>query len=128
MLSASGYQRASNTPQKMKKDSSFRDFVIDDLFAEIPGIASRHMFGGWGIYKGGVFFAIISGGELYFKVDNENRVNYETADSHPFKYSRGGKQISMSYWLVPEEVIEDQEKLVGWVNKSVEAGRRSKAK
>jgi len=112
----------------MKKDSSFHDFVINDLFAEIPGIASRHMFGGWGIYKDDIFFAIISGGELYFKVDDENRMDYETLGSHPFVYSRDGKQISMSYWLIPEEIMEDQEKLAEWIDKSVEAGRRSKTK
>lgn len=112
----------------MKKNSSFRDFVINDLFAEIPGITSRHMFGGWGIYKDGIFFAIISEGELYFKVDGINQSDYEALDSHPFAYSREGKQISMSYWLVPEEITEDQERLAEWVHKSVEAGKRSKKK
>lgn len=112
----------------MKKDSSFRDFVINDLFAEVPGITSRQMFGGWGIYKDGVFFSIISGGELYFKVDSINQSDYEALDSHPFVYTREGKQISMSYWLVPEEIIEDQERLTEWVYKSVETGGRSRKK
>jgi len=112
----------------MKKDSSFRDFVIEDLFAEIPGVTSRHMFGGWGIYKDGVFFSIISEGELYFKVDGINQPDYEALDSHPFVYSREGKQVSLSYWLVPEEIMEDQERLAEWVYKSVEAGERSRKK
>lgn len=32
-------------------NSDFHDYVINDLLSEIPGITSRKMFGGYGIYK-----------------------------------------------------------------------------
>ena len=43
----------------MKKDLSFHDYVLNDLLAYIAGIRSRPMFGGWGLYKNGIIFAII---------------------------------------------------------------------
>ncbi len=111
-----------------KKDQSFHDYVIGDLLGGIEGIASRSMFGGWGIYKGGLFFAIIINGELYFKVDDANRADYEQLGSHPFVYTQGkSKSTTMSYWLLPVEVQEDREMLVAFVNKSVAASHNAKA-
>ena len=43
----------------MAKDTSFHEFVMNELFADIDGITSRPMFGGFGIYKDGVIFALI---------------------------------------------------------------------
>ena len=41
-----------------KKDDSFKEFVIDQLSG--PGnVVSRSMFGGYGLYLGADFFAIV---------------------------------------------------------------------
>jgi DNA transformation protein len=113
----------------MKQDPSFRDYVVQDLLEGIPGIGSRAMFGGWGIYKDGVIFAIIVDGALYFKVDESNRADFERLESRPFVYSRGKHQsTTMSYWLVPEEIMEDHEELARWVERSVQVSRKSKLK
>lgn len=94
------------------RNHSFHDYVVYDLLEGVPGITSRAMFGGWGIYKDQVIFAIIIEGELYFKVDDSNRAEFERLGSHPFTYAKkDGKQVTMSYWLVPETVLEDREKL-----------------
>ena len=111
----------------MKKDKSFYEFVVNDLFAEISGITSVSMFGGLGIYKEGIFFALIFDGELYFKADDINRANYENAGSHPFVYQGKNKPITLSYWLLPEEIMEDETQLREWVDAAVEASKRSKA-
>ena len=68
------------------KNSEFRDYVIYDLFADISGISSRAMFGGFGLYKDGAIFGIIVEGELYFKVGESNRGDYEELNSRPFTY------------------------------------------
>lgn len=104
----------------MKQDQSFHDYVIHDLFAGFPGIHSRAMFGGWGIYKDGIIFAIIADGALYFKVDETNRTDFEQRGSQPFVYSQGNhKSTTMSYWLVPESVMDDKEDLRQWIERSV---------
>jgi len=96
------------------------------LLGHIDGIVSRAMFGGWGIYKDGLIFAIIIDGELYFKADATNRPDFEKLGSHPFVYKQGDQNSTLSYWLLPAEVQEDREMLMAFVNKSVAASQRSK--
>ncbi|MEK7185746.1 MAG: TfoX/Sxy family protein [Patescibacteria group bacterium] len=109
-------------------DSSFREFVFDEVFREIPGITSRAMFGGWGIYKDGIFFSLIADGALYFKVDESNKKDYEDLGSEPFVYTAKGKSMTMSYWNLPEEIMNDREKLIEWIDKSVAVAINSKKK
>lgn len=113
----------------MTKDRSFHDYVVYDLLGDISGIASRAMFGGWAIYRDGFVFGLILSGELYFKVDDDNRSEYEQmGGSHPFVYAKkAGEPITMSYWLVPEEILEDKERLHRLIERSVGISRGKKA-
>lgn len=113
----------------MKKDQSFHDYVIHDVLKNIPDITSQAMFGGWGIYKDGIIFALIADGELYFKVDDSNRCDFERLGSHPFVYSQGKhKQTTMSYWLLPEEIMANETELPQWIERSVNVSKQSKQK
>ena len=109
-------------------DKSFYEYVMDEIFHEIPGISSRAMFGGWGFYKEGVFFALIADNELYFKVDEDNKKDYEDLGSEPFIYKSKKGLMTMSYWVLPEEIRDDRGKLEEWIGKSVMAGIKSKKK
>ena len=101
--------------------------MVGDLLADIDGISSRAMFGGWGIYKDELIFAIIFDGELFFKADETNRPDFEKLGSQPFVYKQGEqKPTAMSYWLLPAEVQEDREKLGLFVDKAVAASHRTK--
>lgn len=112
----------------MAKDKSFHDYIVHDLFGDVPHITSRAMFGGWAIYKNGIIFGIIVAGELYFKVDDGNRSEFEKTESHPFVYTKSdGKPITMSYWLVPEEIMEDKERFYDLMEKSVAVSRKQKS-
>lgn len=111
----------------MARDDSFHEYVMNEVFAEIDGISSRAMFGGWGIYRNGIFFALISDGELYFKVGKGNKADYEKLGSKPFVYTgHKNKNITMSYWLLPEDIMENKDELEKWIDKSVEARKGSK--
>ena len=112
-----------------KKDQSFHDYVMSDLFADMPDVRSRAMFGGWGIYKNALMFAIIVDGELYFKVDGRNRAQFEEAGSHPFVFHKpSGGAITMSYWLAPEAAFDNSQLLLETVESAVAAALRSKEK
>ena len=102
----------------MTKDNSFRDYIVHDVLRDIPGVTTRNMFGGCGIYKNGKMFGIIEDGEVYFKIGDRNRKDFENMNSHPFTYEREGKEVSLSYWLVPEEFLEDKYKIRELVEKS----------
>ncbi len=102
----------------MKRNTEFHDFVVGDVLGHIFGITSRAMFGGWGIYKDGVIFALIIGGVLYFKVGKENRAQFEKHGSKPFHYKNKSKDVILPYWELPEEVMGDREMIETWIAQS----------
>lgn len=111
----------------MPSDKSFHDYIVKDLLRNVPGTTSRAMFGGWALYKNEIIFGIVIASELYFKVDDGNRAEFEKAKSHPFTYTKSdGKSIVMSYWLVPAEFMEDKEMLDALIEKSVAVSRKQK--
>jgi DNA transformation protein len=90
-------------------------------------IEPRAMFGGYGIYSEGVFFALLSSqGVLYFRVSDANRPDFEKAGSEPFMpysrvKSRAGERIVMPYYEVPEQVLAKPATLRRWAEKAVAA-------
>ncbi len=101
----------------------YLDFIVNDVLCDIDNITSRSMFGGYGIYKDGIIFAIIADSQLYFKVGPINIDDYKKMGSRPFVYQKGKhKSTTMSYWLVPVEILEDSDQIAGWVEKAVKAG------
>jgi DNA transformation protein len=108
--------------------SGFVDYVLDILLP-LGNVKARKMFGGYGITKDGISFALIVEDILYFKVGDSNRADYEESGSQPFSYeSKNGKRVAMSYWEVPVDVLENHAKLAVWVEKAVEAALRAKNK
>ena len=112
--------------KKLRSSSGMADYFVNDLLSGVEGVRSRAMFGGHGIYKDEIFFAIVVDDELYFKVDESNRADYEKTGSEPFTYEVAGrkKPVVMSYWKVPVDVLEDREVLAMWAKKSIRIARR----
>ena len=106
------------------KDSSFKDFILDQL-RDLEDLVAKPMFGGFGFYRGLVFFGILSGDRLYFKTDKETEKKYKQLGSKPFFYKRSDssgrkKQASLhSYFEVPANILEDQDQLTSWARKAV---------
>lgn len=104
--------------------SSFADYVVGDLLADVEGVRARAMFGGHGVYKDDLMFAIIVEDELYFKVGAGNRKDFESVGSEPFVYrAKGNKRVAMSYWKLPSDVMDDREALLVWTEKAVRVAR-----
>lgn len=111
-------------------DSSFVDNVLEQ-FVGVEGITTRRMFGGIGIYRYGSMFAVIADDRLYFKVDAENKPDYQQAGSVPFVYDRHDKNgdkklVAMSYWEVPPHVFEDKDLIFIWMTRAHEAAVKAK--
>lgn len=101
------------------RSAKFHEYIVGDVLAGIEGLTSRAMFGGYGLYKSGVIFGIIVGESLYFKVNASNRADYLKAGSAPFQYEgKKGKKITLSYWEVPIDVIEDRQDIEIWAEKA----------
>jgi DNA transformation protein len=106
-------------------EASFKDYVLDQLRL-VTGVGARAMFGGFGIYKNGVMFGLIAEDELYFKVDDTNRADYEARKSHPFVYDGKGKPMTMSYWRVPDDVLDDPDDLKAWAMKAYDVALKKR--
>lgn len=102
----------------MAQDRDFHDYILLDVFSGIHGISSRPMFGGYGFYLRGKFFAIIAGGKLYFKVGEGNKSDFEERGSQPFVYTAKGKTIEMRYYELPEDLYENKDELSEWIERS----------
>lgn len=100
----------------MAVSEQFLEYVRDQ-FIELGEVQSRKMFGGAGIYLEGRFFALVSGDELFLKVDDDNRARFEQAGSHAFEPWQG--HVMNGYWSVPADVLEDREMLAEWSRHSV---------
>jgi DNA transformation protein len=99
----------------MPVSPELEDYIVGQL--EAAGtIRVKRMFGGVGLYLDDVFCAIIGGGSgrLYLKVDDSNRPDYERESMEPFRTPKG----TMSYYTVPEHVIDDALTLRDWVLKA----------
>jgi DNA transformation protein len=106
----------------MPVNEGYREYVLERLEC-VGQVTARNMFGGVGIYFEGLFCALIAEDVLYFKVDDVNRPDYEAAGMGPF---RSGGQ-TMQFYEVPEDVLEDEEKLRLWAGKALEVARRKRA-
>ena len=112
--------------RSLRVTPEFRDFVLDQL-ARVPQLEHKRMFGGIGLYSGEFFFAIVAADELFFKVDDANRAAYEAADSAPFR-PVVDRPVSMSYWRVPIEVLEDPAELGVWAKDAIRAAMAAATK
>jgi DNA transformation protein and related proteins len=98
------------------KDDFFKDFVLDQL-SELRGVSCRAMFGGYGLYRGEVFFAIVHKGRLYFKTTEASRAPYIKKGMKPFRPN--AKQMLKTYYEVPVDIIEDTDQLTAWAGTAV---------
>ena len=100
----------------------FQDFILD-LLAPLNPVA-RRMFGGVGLFHGGVMFGLLVRDTLYFRVDAATRERFERAGSEPFSYMRGERRVSLSaYYAVPEDLFDQPDELLTWARDAVTVAR-----
>lgn len=96
--------------------------VVQQLNQVAP-VTARAMFGGYGLYLEGIMFALIADNRLYFKVGDANRDAFVAAGMEPFTYEGKDRPIVMSYYRLPDEVWDDPEVLVQWVEQAHQVAR-----
>jgi DNA transformation protein len=103
----------------MSVSANYLSYVVDQL-SGVGAIRSRRMFGGIGLYCEDLFFGLIDDDVVYFKVDDSNRDDYTSRGCEAFRpLADDPNAISMSYYRVPEEVLEDADDARVWARKSV---------
>jgi DNA transformation protein len=96
-----------------------------DLFARMGEIQVRRMFGGYGVFRDGLMFALVSDEALYLKADPETRRFFEERGLPQFTYEKKGKRIGMSYFLAPDEIFDDPREAAVWGERAIQAALRS---
>jgi DNA transformation protein and related proteins len=102
----------------MPVGAAFLQYVLEQL--ERAGrVTSRRMFGGVGLYCDDLFFGLIDDDTLYFKVDDTTRADYEARGGKAFRPYKDRPEVSMTYYTVPADVLDDPEELVAWARRSI---------
>lgn len=111
----------------MPVSSDYLQYILEQLM-RLPRVTSRRMFGGVGLYSDDVFFAIIDNDTVFFKVDDSTRGRYVERGSEPFRPYKDRPDVSMSYFQVPADILEDADELVPWARAAVSAAAAKPAK
>ena len=103
----------------------FADEAIEWLSRVASGVRGRKMFGGVGIYSGETFFALVAYDRLWFKVDDSTRIDFEVRGMKPFQ-PFPDRPMTMSYYELPPELLDDPEALRVWTARSIAIARSAK--
>lgn len=99
---------------------------LHDLFAPVGPVSTRRMFGGIGVYRDGMMFALVADDVVYLKADRESGQALEQAGSEPFSYEGKGRLVRTSYWRLPDEAHEDPDRLKEWAERALAAASAAK--
>jgi DNA transformation protein len=100
-----------------------------DVLRPLGGITPRRMFGGAGIFRDGVMFALISDEVLHLKADATTIPAFEAEGLGPFTYgTKNGDRVLTSYWCAPEFLMDDDDEMRAWCRRAAEVAARTAVK
>ena len=111
----------------MASENEFITFLLEQL-KPLGSVEAKSMFGGFGIYRQGLMFGLVSEDTLYLKADEVNRREFDGKGLPRFTYERRGKTLSMSYYQAPPEAMDSAKALCGWAQKAYDAAVRAARK
>ena len=100
---------------------------LADLLGGFGAVTIRRMFGGAGVFRDGLMFALVAYDTLYLKVDAQTRPDFERAGMGPFTYEGHSEPVMMAYFQAPPEAMEDGELLADWARRAYDVALRAKA-
>jgi DNA transformation protein len=99
---------------------------LHDVFGLFGQIQAKRMFGGYGVYREGVMFALVVDDVLYLKADEESASWFVELGLAQFEYEKGGRKVKMSYFAAPEGIFGDPVKAKLWADRAYGAALRAK--
>lgn len=110
----------------MAASAEFIAFLKEQMSGFGP-VAHRRMFGGAGLYRDGMIFALVVDDILYLKSDTENCARFESENLAPFTYqTQAGERAVMSYCRAPERALDDRDDMTEWCRIAWGAALRAK--
>ena len=101
---------------------------FDDLFAPFGKIVLRRMFGGEGLFRDGVMFALVYEDRLYFKTSEESRQAFIAEGAGPLFYKfKNAEGVLTSYYDLPDRLYDDPDELAEWARTAFAVALQSPA-
>jgi len=94
---------------------------LKEAFRAFGPVHARRMFGGHGICFEGVMIGLVADDVLYLKADPESAPKFTEHGLPQFKYRKGDKMVGMSYYLAPEETLENPSEMRAWAQLTSDA-------
>ena len=105
--------------------SEFVDY-LKEAFQAFGPVAIRRMFGGHGIFFEGVMIGLVANERLYLKADATTVQEFTHRGLPQFQYAKGGRLVGMSYYLAPDEALDEAAVMQRWAKMAYEAALRSR--
>jgi DNA transformation protein len=124
-------EQISNEASRIDAMALSAEFVsyLQDLFVAVPDVTIRRMFGGVGVFRHGLMFALATGeGRLAFKADETTVPEFAAEGAEEWVYEGKGKPMRMGYWHVPERLLDDTDEFKTWALKAFDAAVRADGK
>jgi DNA transformation protein len=107
---------------------SFGD-LLEELFAPLGGVAIRRMFGGLGVFKEGMMFALVADDVLFMKADEATQPAFEAEGCGQFVYDgMRGRTVTMPYWRLPDRLYDEPDQFRRWAVAAFEVALRTQKK
>jgi len=112
-----------------KPPDPFHEFVLE-LFGPMAPVSIRRMFGGAGVFKEGLMFALIADDTVFLKADPALRAALEAEGCAPFVWVRpsDGKQVDLGYVSLPTDAMDEPDLASEWGRKAFAVALAAKAK
>ena len=112
----------------MVASDGFAEFLREQL-SPLGRLTMRRMFGKTGVFCDGLMFGMITDDTLYVRVDDHNKAVFREAEAAPpLNYEKQGRAIDLSFWRVPERLLDEPDELILWARAALAAAQRVAAK
>ena len=101
----------------------FAEYVVEAMGVFAP-VQARSMFGGFGIFRHGLMFALIVDEQLHFKADALSAPDFMALGLQPFSYLKRGKAATLQYYQAPPEVFDEPAQMAVWARKAYDCALR----
>lgn len=116
---------ATSSSRKQVKQA-FAEHIVE-LMSAFGAVQAKPMFGGHGIYRQGLMFALIADDRLYIKADDVSQPRFDAQGLGPFTFEMKGKVGHLRYHEAPEEAYDDPAQMAVWAQLGYESAVRQQA-
>jgi DNA transformation protein len=111
-----------------KPPDPFHEFVAE-LLAPMGPVSIRRMFGGAGVFRDGLMFALLGDDTVYLKTDAELRADLEAEGCAPFLWTKPstGEEIDMGYVSLPSSAMDDPDEASSWARRALAVAKAKAA-